>query len=544
MGRTKHRQKPIAPRLRPDLQRRELDVATLHGHLDRVRETLGEEGFRDLKQAVDTLGFLSQEVERGKTSLSKLQLILYGPKTESTAAVTGGKAAARRKPKDPADKAPGHGRNGAAAFTGAERVKVPLAGFHSGDPCPTPDCNGKVYPLAEPATLIRMKGVAPFQATIYALERWRCSDGCELVFTAPAPAGVGASRYDASVAALIAEMRYGTGLPHNRIERLQQIFGIPLPVSTQWELVLWAANLLQPAYAELIRQAAQGELLHNDDTPMRILKKVTPVGKEDRKAIQTTALLSQRGATRIALFLTGMRHAGENLEAVLKFRAEDLARPIQMCDGLAANLVGEDGKVDTLLSNCLAHARRKFVEVETKFPAEVNILLRFLRVVYRLDARTKARQMAPAARLAYHQARSKPVMEKLKGWLQKLVDEKRMEPNCGLGDAVAYLQKRWTEMTLFLREPGAVLDNTACERVVKRAIMHRKNSLFYQTQKGAWVGDLFMSIIHTAELNAVPSFDYLLAMLRNPEAVKMNPGAWMPWNYHQQADPMPVPVNG
>jgi hypothetical protein len=268
------------------------------------------------------------------------------------------------------------------------------------------------------------------------------------------------------------------------------------------------------------------------------------VGKEDRKAIQTTALLSQRGATRIALFLTGMRHAGENLEAVLKFRAEELARPIQMCDGLAANLVGEDGKVDTLLSNCLAHARRKFVEVETKFPAEVNILLRFLRVVYRIDARTKARQMDPAARLAYHQARSKPVMEKLKGWLQKLVEEKRMEPNSGLGDAVAYLQKRWTEMTLFLREPGAVLDNTACERVVKRAIMHRKNSLFYQTQKGAWVGDLFMSIIHTAELNAVPSFDYLLAMLRNPEAVKMNPGAWMPWNYHQQADPMPVPVNG
>ena len=544
MGRTKHRQKPTAPRLRPDLQRRELDVATLQGHLERAREALGEEGFRDLKQAVDTLGFLSQEVERGKVSLAKLQLILFGPKTESTAAVTGGKPASRRKPKDPADKAPGHGRNGAKAFTGAERVKVPLAGFHSGDPCPTPDCNGKVYPLAEPATLIRMKGVAPFQATIYALERWRCSDGCELVFTAPAPAGVGASRYDASVAALIAEMRYGTGLPHNRIERLQQIFGIPLPVSTQWELVLWAANLLQPAYAELIRQAAQGELLHNDDTPMRILQKVAPVGKEDRKAIQTTALLSQRAATRIALFLTGMRHAGENLEAVLKFRAEELARPIQMCDGLAANLVGEDGKVDTLLSNCLAHARRKFVEVETKFPAEVNILLRFLRVVYRIDARTKARQMDPAARLVYHQARSKPVMEKLKGWLQKLVEEKRMEPNSGLGDAVAYLQKRWTEMTLFLREPGAVLDNTACERVVKRAIMHRKNSLFYQTQKGAWVGDLFMSIIHTAELNAVPSFDYLLAMLRNPEAVKMNPGAWMPWNYHQQADPMPVPVNG
>jgi hypothetical protein len=212
-----------------------------------------------------------------------------------------------------------------------------------------------------------------------------------------------------------------------------------------------------------------------------------------------------------------------------------------MCDGLAANLVGEDGKVDTLLSNCLAHARRKFVEVEGKFPAEVRILLRFLRVVYRLDARTKIRGMGPEARLAYHQARSGPIMAKLKGWLQGLVDGKRVEPNSGLGDAIAYLQKRWTEMTLFLREPGAVLDNTACERVVKRAIMHRKNSLFYRTQQGAGVGDLFMSLIHTAELNGVPSFPYLLAMLRNPEGVKANPGAWMPWNYQQQGESLPLP---
>ena len=517
-------------------------MTTLLGHLERAREQpLGEDAFRDLKQAVDTLAFLSQEVERGKVSLAKLQLILFGPRTESTAAVLGGKTAPRRKPKDPDAVAAGHGRNGAAAYKGAQRVKVPLEGFHSGDPCPTPDCNGKVYPLAEPATLIRMKGVAPFQATIYELERWRCSDGCEKVFTAPAPAGAGAAKYDASVAALIGEFRYGTGLPHNRIESLQQIFGIPLPVSTQWELVLWAAGLLQPAHAELIRQAAQGELLHNDDTPMRVLKKVAREGKEGRKAVQTTALLSHRGTHRIALFLTGMRHAGENLEAILKLRAEELARPIQMCDGLAANLVGEDGKVDTLLSNCLAHARRKFVEVEGKFPAEVRILLRFLRVVYRLDARTKIRGMGPEARLAYHQARSGPIMAKLKGWLQGLVDGKRVEPNSGLGDAIAYLQKRWTEMTLFLREPGAVLDNTACERVVKRAIMHRKNSLFYRTQQGAGVGDLFMSLIHTAELNGVPSFPYLLAMLRNPEGVKANPGAWMPWNYQQQGESLPLP---
>ena len=70
--------------------------------------------------------------------------------------------------------------------------------------------------------------------------------------------------------------------------------------------------------------------------------------------------------------------------------------------------------------------------------------------------------------------------------------------------------------------------------------MHRKNSLFYRTQQGASVGDLFMSLIHTAELNGIPSFDYLLAMLKNPEGVKANPGAWMPWNYQQQGEALPL----
>lgn len=541
MANSKHRKKPNGPHLRQDLKRRELDVETLHGHLERVRESLGEEGYLDLKQAVDTLAFLNEEVDRKGMSLDKLRFVLFGPKTESTAAVCGEKDPAegagetstgQRKKKNGA-KAPGHGRNGASKYPGAKRVKVPLEGMNSGDPCPATGCDGKVYPQAEPATLVRVKAVAPIQATVYELARWRCNL-CEQVFTAPAPTGVGATKYDESVAAMVGDLRYGTGVPHNRIERLQKIFGIPLPTSTQWELVLQAAGLLQPAFSEMLRQAAQGRLLHNDDTPMRILERASLVGKEGRKAIQTSAILSHVGPNRIALFLTGMNHAGENLAMVLKLRAEDLARPIQMCDALAANMVGEAGKLNTIVAHCLAHARRKFVEVETKFPAEVHLLLRFLRLIYKIDARAKGRRMEPDARLAYHQGRSGPLMEKLEAWLQRLVDGKQVEPNSGLGDAVDYLRNHWTELTLFLREPGAPLDNSACERVVKRAIMHRKNSLFYRTQQGARVGDTFMSLIHTAELNGAEPFDYLVTLLRNANEVRENPEGWMPWNFRER----------
>ena len=542
MGHTKHRKKASPPpALRPDLRFREIPVEVLHGHLERGRAALGEEAYSDLLVAVNTLAFAAQEAERRNTSMVRMRYILFGSKTESFATVCG-KAMKELNPsaskgpdraKEKREKAPGHGRNAAADYPTARRVPVPLEGNTSGESCP--ECpNGKVYPQKEPATLVRIKGVAPFAATIYELERRRCNL-CGEVFTADAPEGVGTEKYDESVAAMLGLLRYGSGLPMNRIEKLQAGFGIPLPVSTQWEILLKAADRLTPAHAELVRQAAQGQVLFNDDTVMRILDKA-PIAREGRKAIYTSAILSRHGDHRIALFITGHNHAGENLEAVLKHRAEGLTAPIQMCDALAANTVGEAGELNTILAHCLAHARRRFVEVETKFPEEVEHLLGELRKVYRNDARTKQEQMDPQARLAFHQCESRPIMTGLETWLRDQIEERKVEPNSGLGQAITYMRKHWTPLTLFLREVGAPLDNNACEAVVKRAIMHRKNSLFYRSATGARAGDTFMSLIHSAELNGVEPFDYLIELLKHPEEVEQEPGKWMPWAYPAPAD--------
>jgi hypothetical protein len=150
-------------------------------------------------------------------------------------------------------------------------------------------------------------------------------------------------------------------------------------------------------------------------------------------------------------------------------------------------------------------------------------------VVYKIEAATEG--MSPPERLAFHQEHSKPIMDDLERWLQEQVREKRVEPNSGLGQAIAYSLKHWKSLTLFLREPGVPLDNNLAERSLKRAIMHRKNSMFYKTQKGARVGDLYMSLIHSAELNKVNPFDYLVALLRNHAFVEENPEEWLPWNY-------------
>ena len=71
--------------------------------------------------------------------------------------------------------------------------------------------------------------------------------------------------------------------------------------------------------------------------------------------------------------------------------------------------------------------------------------------------------------------------------------ERKTAPNSGLGKAINYLLKHWKKLTLFLKHPGVPIDNNIVERALKKAILNRKNALFYKTLNGARVGDLFMS---------------------------------------------------
>jgi len=119
---------------------------------------------------------------------------------------------------------------------------------------------------------------------------------------------------------MVAQLKYGSGMPFNRLEDLERRLGVPLAASTQWEIVEEAADLLKPVHEELIRQAAQGEIFHNDDTSMKVLKLKRPEG-DKRTGVFTTGIVSVTSeGNKIALFMTGRQHAGENLGDVLEHR--------------------------------------------------------------------------------------------------------------------------------------------------------------------------------------------------------------------------------
>lgn len=524
-----------------------LDLENLNDIINRAGSgPLPEADRAKLSETIETLAWLQQELTNKDVTLARLRS-LFGlsssEKTKNVLRKTSGDGSTSGEgtstPKKPKEKAKGHGRNAADAYKGADRIEVAHDSLKSGEPCPECPSNkrGKVYMLGKPKTLVRVTGRTPLHATVYEMERLRCNL-CGKVFHANAPPGIGDKKYDATAAGMIALLKYGTGVPFNRLARLQKSLGILLPDATQWDIVSEASDEIMPVHQELIRQGAQGRVLHNDDTSMRILElrkeidKLKESGETDRTGIFTTAMVSVLAdGYRVALFFTGRQHSGENMADVLRLRAADLDKPIQMCDALNHNLPKD---FETLVSNCLAHARRKFVEVVESFPEECRHVLEALRHVYVNDATARKRELSDGERLAYHQDHSTSHMDGLEHWMHEQIDQKIVEPNSGLGKAITYMTKRWDRFTLFLRVPGAPLDNNIAERALKKAILNRKNGLFYKTENGARVGDLFMSLIHTAELVGANPLEYLTALLKNSAAAGQNPSRWMPWNYTRE----------
>lgn len=518
------------------------------------RAVMSDDDRATMRAAIETLAFVTRQLEAKRTSLSRLRRLLFGARTEKLSNVLGD----TNKSAPPAPEAPapsgdgaaaagsrpprqGHGRNGGGAYRGAERILIAHAALHPGDPCP--ECRtGKLYDLRVPKQLLRITGAAPVTAKMYECQRLRCNT-CGKVFTAQPPADVGAEKYDINTAVMIAVLKYGIGLPFFRLARLQKSVGVPLAPGTQWQVL--HAHLAGPKAArdELVRLAAQADLLHNDDTTARVLELMpskadrassghhTKPSARERTGVFTTGIVAITGSHRVALYFTGRQYAGENLADVLAHRDAARGPPLHMCDGLLSRNLPKD--FETILCNCLAHARRGFVDVFDDFREQCRHVLETLRDVYRHDELARRQNLSAEQRLAWHQQHSAPLMTALEQWMQAQLDDKLIEPNSSLGGAIEYMQSHWQALTQFLRVPGAPLDNNLVERALKRAILHRKNALFFRTAHGADVGDIFLTLIRTAELCDANPIDYLRALMGNAKAVAACPSQWMPWNYQQ-----------
>jgi transposase len=513
-------------------------------------------------------------VEEAKLSLKKLRTLLLGrgprrpkpsdPASSSLSDSAGGEgeatgeASTREEAAEPSEAAgstsgsgesasagkpkgghrPGTGRLGADAYVGAERVECRHEELAVGQRCPV--CGqGTLYELP-PGRQIRIDGHALLSALRYELQKLRCS-ACGQLFTAPLPEEAGEETYSPRARAVLAVSRCYLGVPLYRLQGYQAMLGVPVPDATQWDQIEKIGDCSYPVFAYLERLAAQGELIHQDDTSVRILSlmaenlriqaQAEALGLSrptERTGMFTTGLVVQVGAHTICLYYSGRDHAGEHLQSLLLQRQAGLAKPLVMSDALSRNEANES---ELIRCHCLAHGRRQFSDLEDTFPVECQMVIEALKQVFDHDDEARDQQLSPEARLAYHQALSQPIMDGLKQWLQKQFDDRLVEPNSSLGKAISYLQTHWSTLTRFLSIPGAPLDNNVVERALKLFIRQRKNSLFFRTEHSAYIASVITSLIATCFYAGVNALDYLVALQEHRREVFADPAAWLPWSY-------------
>ena len=504
--------------------------------LAEIQAALTPEQFEVIGEVVETFLKLTTDLDNKKVSVERLKEMVFGSKSEKAEKVFN-KPPQEPPQKQPRGKRPGHGRIAHGSYTGAECIEVLHESLQEGEDCPK--CGrGKLRRQKEPARTVTLTAQPLVGAVIHEMERLRC-DACGAIYTAKAPSEVVLGKFDPSVGVVVGMMRYGSGMPAYRLARFQKSVGVPLPASVQWEQCQLTAKSMEPVLNHLQYLAAQSVLFHNDDTPMRVEEARKQIEAEvdgKRTGIFTTGIVceSHNPARIITLFFTGRQHAGENLAQVMDQRESGLEKPLHMCDGLNRN---HPKNHDTELANCLAHSRRKFVEIRAAFPEESRRVVETFGVVYRVDNECKRERVDANERLKRHQRWSQPALEQLRADFTKAIENREIEPNSGLGKAIDYMETRWESLTTFLRIPGAPIDNNITERLLKSSILHRKNSLHYKTLNGAKVGDCYMSIIETCRANNENPMDYMLAVIKNAKAVEADPDHWIPWNYKDALNP-------
>jgi transposase len=534
-----------------------------------LRERLGtgrwqEEDWGLLERVLGSYERLLSMLCEAQITLKRLQTLVFGKRrqrrhgvasgTSASGGATGGcdhESGADARPQPGVETAgdevqlpragghrPGYGRLGMATYAGAERAECRHEALAVGQRCPV--CGqGRLYGVP-PGIEIRIDGNALLSAIRYELEKLRCS-ACGQMFTAPLPAEAGTEKYSPRARAVLAVSRYYLGLPFFRVEAYQAMLGVPVPDATQWDQIEQLGDCSYKVFAYLETLAAQGELIHQDDTSVRILSLMAEnrthqtaaealgfARSQERTGMFTTALVVKVGEQIICLYYSGRSHAGENLQALLEQREAERDKPLVMSDALSRNEVDE---TTVIRCHCLAHGRRQFSDLADVFPVECQVVLDTLKQVFDHDEEARDKQMSPEARFAYHQAYSQPLMDELRQWLQKQVDDHLVEPNSALGKAIAYMQTHWETLTRFLSIPGAPLDNNLVERALKLFIRQRKNSLFYRTEHSAYIASVLTSLIATCVYAGVNAVDYLVALQEHRREVFAAPAAWLPWAY-------------
>ncbi len=505
----------------------EISDQEINRRLDEIEAANISEDLRNyLINVLKVLVELDRLVGLQQTTIARLRKV-FGKKSEKRI-LEGNKGQNPKDPNGSKDKSKGHGRNGHDDYQNIPGKSYEVEEQQIGDSCPKCE-KGKLYDY-KPRYHILITGGAPFQARKCIHQVLRCSV-CGWTIEAKSEA-TGKPKYDLTVSSMLAILHYSASFPFYRLEKLQKMLFIPMPRSVQWILTYELSLKVRPIWDTLIKLMENSSSIMSDDTGAKIqshIKRKKEKGKDkNRVKLSTTGMRALTDDHEIFIYFTGEKNSGENIDDILGRRKSEDPLTL-MTDASSSNNPTNKKFINHL--KCLVHARRNFIDIESKFEEETTMVINWIKLVYDNEEMAKIKDLNAQERLKWHQEKSSTPMNELKAWCDSAFSEKKTEPNSSLGKAIQYMINHWEGLTGFLRIEGAPLDTNILEQNLRTQVMNRKNWLSFKTPNGALVNDIVCSLIRTCEKAGKNPFEYLNSIQLYEKEVNSNPENWLPWNY-------------
>lgn len=417
------------------------------------------------------------------------------------------------------------------------------------------DCGRGKYYKFDPASFIRIRGCAPFQAEKHVMSQLRCN-ACSCIKTASLPEevladGDASQKYGYSARSMMVLFKYNFGIPFYRQMTLQGVFGFTIPAATIFDQCEKVEQAIGLVFYRLLALSANASQFLGDDTRHLVIDKNSLDKKsyrsdasKERTGLFTSGMIAKLPTHHsVILFKTNIGNSGEFLQEILEKRTcKEI--PLLMSDALSHNQPETAKVVKTL---CNVHARRNFHELLDQYPQEITWVLNVYAVIWQTEKATLG--FSSLKRLESHRKHSLPVMEKLRYWCQRSLNQRdfledyaevesfiphRVEENSRLGKAMKYFINHYEGLSAFCRIANAELDNNEMERALKLIVLGRKNFYFYKTQTGASISDRLTSLIATAMQYNINIFNYLTWLQRHQKHLSKNIDYFLPWFFSEE----------
>jgi hypothetical protein len=372
----------------------------------------------------------------------------------------------------------GHGKRGYQNLQNTINILHPHSELKRGDPCPEEDCDGKVYPLANPGVYVRITANEPITTTVHLTEKFRCNL-CGKIFEDCPHDVASKEKYDESVLAHIIMHKCFYGVAQNR----SATYG-PLSASTLSELFAVADSLLNGVSDVLVKTIANDDQISFDDTKI----KIQPI----EKGGPITAWGSVFVGRDCIYYNFSRNHAGKVFEELLKNRVPYMLPPIVLTDALPAYGTYKKNCIDI---HCLTHGRRRFKDAVEEDEAYCKEIIDLIATIYETDK--DAKNFDDMERQLLHFQKSVPILNRIMEIIQLSIEEKRFMPNSEIGKALNYWDENFNKLSAFTRIAGVLLDTNHVERAVKAVIRIRKQAPIFKTEEGAMRVSRMLSLTET-----------------------------------------------